>query len=128
MTRVIFEGPMPPPGKDFCTVCMLLYKSEVVHASAEQIRVYDTDKLDAVAVFDMKKHEPETATRPFLAIGIGPVQGNLHLGLVKLCWTHLLAQPKEMPSGVAVSHTQDVDQAAAQAGVGLLPAVKGQMR
>lgn len=91
----MINGPVPPEGREFCPVCVGLYKNAAdAHFKAEieaGLRVYSTNEPLVLDMAEAALRDPEFAE--VVGISILP-----QLGLLRVCWGHIApAQLSALP-------------------------------
>jgi hypothetical protein len=93
-TVLMVNGPLPPEGKEFCPVCVSLYKNQAETAFRNEIQAGINERSDLPVIIDLKKFDfPEPQFAEVVAMSIMP-----QLGLLRVCWGHVLsAQLSALP-------------------------------
>jgi hypothetical protein len=116
VTQIALDGPQPPSGRQFCSPCIMLFKAAVVQACGAEIQELETDGQDGQKVFRMRDVVPEGTPLPRLSVGVALVNGNHQLGMVPVCWEHMIVANTATPSGLQQAHG-NVEQALAANGI-----------
>lgn len=99
MADIFFDGPQPPIGKQWCSVCVMLAKQAVVHEHQDEVKATAMAPADAPAVrilVDTISRQVELA--PAVTSAISTVAP--HFGPLPVCWSHAIGL-ELMPGGVA---------------------------
>jgi hypothetical protein len=85
-TVLMINGPLPPEGKEFCPVCVALYKNQAEVLFRKDIETGLRDTGNPVPVtLDLTDVEiPDPQFAEVVAISIMP-----QLGLLRVCWGHV---------------------------------------
>ena len=84
-TVLMINGPLPPEGREFCPVCVALYKNTAERLFKDEIQAGLNERTEEAFVVDLKDtdlREPEFAE--VVAVSIMP-----QLGLLRICWGHV---------------------------------------
>lgn len=91
MREVFCTGPLPPEGGQFCTVCVINYKSAIVELPDVQAEIQELLRGDGEPVrLDLAKAAKNRAPQLEMAIGLAlcpQFQG----AMLPLCWAHVQA-------------------------------------
>lgn len=94
-TVLMINGPVPPEGKEFCPVCVGLYKNEAERFFKDQIQEGLRDhRVQHPLVLDLAAFSfPAPQLAEVVAVSILP-----QLGLLRICWGHVApAQLSALP-------------------------------
>lgn len=92
MREIMFTGPEPGPGSQFCVMCALFYKAQIMDLPGVQDAIQAALRGDAAEGTAVMALEELAAGRPVphlahaVAFGICQPMNN---ALVPLCWSHL---------------------------------------
>lgn len=96
MREIICTGPEPPAGQQFCAMCALRFKQEVMDLPGVQEKIQELMRGPAengpARVSLTELAEGTLIVRPMLAVAPGISQAMQQIagpGLVGLCWAHL---------------------------------------
>ena len=85
--EVWLDGPQPPIGMQFCTLCATVYKAAALEAGKELISQAATGQgPDRLSLADLLKGTVVREPEPAVGYGIAAPLGG---ALVPLCWSHL---------------------------------------
>jgi hypothetical protein len=89
MADIYFDGPEPPPGREWCAVCVMLVKQHVVAEKQELVRQASVSDADAPAVRvtmapSMKGQELNIAVTHAISTVVP------QFGALPVCWSHAL--------------------------------------
>lgn len=98
MADIFFDGPQPPIGKQWCSVCVMLAKQAVVHEHQDEVKATAMAPADAEAVRILVLHTGKTELAPAVTSAISTVAP--HFGPLPVCWSHAIGL-ELMPGGVA---------------------------
>src|SRR5580692_12967249 len=91
MREVTTVGPTPPEGQQFCVMCAIRYKQEILELPEYEAEVQARMREDGPRVFlDMEQYNNGRVGQPEASVGLG-VCAPLGNTLVPLCWGHLPA-------------------------------------
>jgi hypothetical protein len=86
-TVLMVNGPLPPEGKEFCPVCAGLYKNEADKFFRKQIESGLRENTQLPLLLDLNEFSyPRPQFAEVVAVSIMP-----QLGLLRVCWGHVLA-------------------------------------
>jgi hypothetical protein len=103
MADIYFDGPEPPEGKQWCSVCAMLAKQRTVHARQAMVQQAARTGDDAPAVrVSMALDGAEL--KPAVTHAISTVVPQF--GSLPLCWSHVLGL-ELLPGGVAPASPQE---------------------
>lgn len=85
--EIMFDGPEPPQGQQFCMMCATRYKADVLEAAKDVIEAAQSTPGEGAVRLAMDGIAPGTAP-PELAVGIGISQA-FGGAMMPLCWSHL---------------------------------------
>lgn len=93
-TVLMINGPVPPEGKEFCPVCVMLAKNAAEKFFRKEIEAGLRDPSPLPLRLDMRKaHLPDPEYAEVVSISILP-----QLGLLRVCWGHVMsAQLSALP-------------------------------
>lgn len=86
-TILMINGPLPPEGKEFCPICVGLYRNDLDKFFTDAIQEGLRERTQAPLELDIKLAElADPKFAEVVAISIMP-----QLGLLRICWGHVLA-------------------------------------
>lgn len=86
-TVLMINGPVPPEGKEFCPVCVMLYKDAAEKFFRRVIEAGLRESSQEPLVMDLEKFGwPEPQYAEVVGVSILP-----QLGLLRVCWGHIAA-------------------------------------
>lgn len=89
MADIYFDGPEPPPGREWCAVCVMLVKQHVVAEKQELVRQASVSDADAPAVrVTMAPHMTGQELNTAVTHAISTVVPQF--GALPVCWSHAL--------------------------------------
>jgi hypothetical protein len=93
-TVLLVNGPVPPEGREFCPVCVALYRNDADRFFRDQIQAGMRERTEAPLVLDMSEmSRPDPCLAEVVSISILP-----QLGLLRICWGHVApAQLSALP-------------------------------
>lgn len=91
---LMVNGPVPPEGKEFCPVCVALYKNEADTFFKAQVEQGLRENTRQPLVLDLAEANlPEPQLAQVVGASIMP-----QFGLLRICWGHVLpAQLSALP-------------------------------
>lgn len=86
-TVLMVNGPVPPEGKEFCPICVGLYRNELDRFFRVAIEQGLKENTQEPLVLDVHLAElPDPQFAEVVSVSIMP-----QLGLLRICWGHVLA-------------------------------------
>jgi hypothetical protein len=96
-TILMVNGPLPPEGKEFCPICVGLYRNELDSFFKAVIQEGLKERTQKPLELDVPLAElPDPQFAEVVSISIMP-----QLGLLRICWGHVLpAQLSALPPAI----------------------------
>lgn len=105
MADIYFDGPEPPPGREWCSVCVMLVKQHVVAEKQDLVRQASVSGENAPAVrVKMAPHLAGTELNTAVTHAISTVVPQF--GALPVCWSHALGLELR-PGGVPPASPQE---------------------
>jgi hypothetical protein len=91
---LMINGPLPPEGKEYCPVCVSLFKNSAEQLFRKEIETALRENTQEPFVVDLKDAPlPEPQFAEVVSLSILP-----QLGLMRICWGHVApAQLSALP-------------------------------
>ena len=89
MADLFFDGPEPPPGREWCAICVMLVKQHVVAEKQDLVKQASVSDADAPAV-RVKMAPSMTGQELNIAVTHAISTVVPQFGALPVCWSHAL--------------------------------------